>query len=197
MLMKRFLLAKSWQLFLAVFVVPFSIFISGLFVPLHVLNGAYFFFAIPIAVVLSQMVIYSWMWSVGHILFKALNLSLFFTNGTFRFFIAIPVAIIFLILIFWLWGATILGLGQFSMANILTGMLVFVVPLEILFMASQFYCFYFVAKVIKTAETDKVVSFENFSTEFIWLILFPVGIWFIQPRVNRVVAKGSKINIEA
>lgn len=189
--MKRILLAKSWQLFLAVFVIPLLILISGLFVPMYVLNGAYFFFVIPIAVVLSQMVIYFWMWSVGHQLFKQLNISSFFSNGTFRFFIAVPVTIILLVLIFWLWGATILGMGQFSMANVLTGLLVFVIPLEILFMVSQFYCFYFVAKVIKTAELNEVVSFDRFTAEFIWLILFPLGLWFVQPRVNKLAEKGQ------
>lgn len=192
--MKKFLLAQSWQLFLAVFVLPMLILVSGLFVPLYVLNGAYFFFVIPLAIALSQMLIYLWLWSVGQNLYKQLHLSSFFSNRAFRILIAVPVIIILLILIFWLWGATILGLGQFSMANVLTGMLVFVIPLELLFMVSQFYCYYFVAKVIKTAEMKKPAQFEMFTTEFIWLILFPVGIWFIQPRVKKL-AECSRQNV--
>jgi hypothetical protein len=184
--MKRFLLAKSWQLFIAVFVLPIMILFSGLFVPVYVFNGAYFFIAIPLSIVLSQVVLYLWMWSVGQKLYKQLKVSTQFSNKTFQFFVAVPFVIILLILIFWLWGATILGLGQFSMANILTGMLVFVIPLEILFMVSKFYCFYFVAKVIKTAETSEVAKFEAFTMDFIYLILFPVGLWFIQPRVNKL-----------
>lgn len=65
--MKRFLLAKSWQLFIAVFVLPLIILFSGLFVPVYVFNGAYFFIAIPLSIVLSQVVVYLWMWSVGFI----------------------------------------------------------------------------------------------------------------------------------
>ncbi len=195
--MKRLLLAKSWQLFLAVFVLPLLILFSGLFVPVYVLNGAYFFIAIPLSVVLSQVVVYLWMWSVGQKLYKQLNISSFFPNKAFRFFVAVPFIIILLVLVFWLWGAAILGSGQFSMANILTGMLIFVIPLEILFMASKFYCFYFVAKVIKSAEKNEGAQFESFTTDFIWLILFPLGLWFIQPRVNILAAKSDKNTTEA
>ena len=190
--MKRILLAKSWQLFLAVFVLPLLIFISGLFVPMYVLNGAYFFFVIPLSIVLSQVVVYSWMWAVGQNLYHQHNISSFFSNRAFQFFVAVPFVIILLVLIFWLWGATILGLGQFSMANILSGMLVFLIPLEILFMVSKFYCFYFVAKVIKSVEKNEKVLFEAFTTEFIWLILFPIGLWLIQPRVNNLAGKIEK-----
>ncbi len=189
--MKRFLLAKSWQLFIAVFVLPIMILFSGLLVPVYVFNGAYFFIAIPLAIVLSQVVVYLWMWSVGEKLYKQLNMSSQFSNKTFQFFVAVPFVIILLGLFFWLWGATILGLGQFSMANILTGMLVFVIPLEILFMVSKFYCFYFVAKVIKSAETSEVAQFDAFTMDFIYLILFPLGLWFIQPRVIKLAVASN------
>jgi TM2 domain-containing membrane protein YozV len=126
------------------------------------------------------------MWSVGYKLYKQLNISSLFSNKTFKFFVTVPLVIIILILVFWLWGATILGLGQFSMANVLTGMLVFVIPLEILFMISKLYCFYFVAKVLKSAEKNETQTFETFAVDFIWLVLFPIGLWFIQPRVNKL-----------
>lgn len=187
--MKRFLLALNWQLFLLVALLPLLILVGGLLVPAYYFSGATLFFAVPLAVVFSQVVLYGWMWSVGQGLYRQKGLQAYFSNKTFRWMVAIPVFIILLVLIFWLWGAAILGMGKFSMANVLTGALLFLLPLEVIFIVSKFYCLYFVARVLKTAELQRAARFEDFSMEFILLMVFPIGLWWIQPRVNRLADK--------
>lgn len=49
-----------------------------------------------------------------------------------------------------------------------------------------FYCLYFVAKTIKTAELQKETSFGDFAGEFFLIWFYPIGIWFIQPKINRI-----------
>jgi hypothetical protein len=49
-----------------------------------------------------------------------------------------------------------------------------------------FYCFYFTAKVLKTVELQKPVTFNDYAGEFFLIWFFPIGIWFIQPRINRL-----------
>lgn len=189
MFMKRFLLALNWQLFLLVALLPLLILVGGLLVPAYYFSGATLFFAVPLAVVFSQVVLYGWMWSVGQGLYRQKGLQAYFSNKTFRWMVATPVFIILLVLIFWLWGAAILGMGKFSMANVLTGALLFLLPLEVIFIVSKFYCLYFVARVLKTAELQRAARFEDFSMEFILLMVFPIGLWWIQPRVNRLADK--------
>jgi hypothetical protein len=47
-----------------------------------------------------------------------------------------------------------------------------------------FYCIYFVAKVIKTVESQEKVSFGDCLGDFFLIWFFFVGIWVIQPRIN-------------
>ena len=184
--MKRFLLAKNWQLFFFIALLPLLILAGGLMVPSYYFSGVALFFAVPLAVVLSQVVLYGWMWSVGQGLYRQKRLHTYFSNSTFRWMVAVPVLIILLVLVVWLWGATILGMGKFSMANVLTGALLFLLPLELLFVLSKFYCLCFVARVLKTAELKRAARFEDFSYDFMLLMIFPIGLWWIQPRLSRL-----------
>jgi len=51
------------------------------------------------------------------------------------------------------------------------------------------YCVYFVAKSLKAVELQRPVSFyydyDNIATFFLFL-LFPIGVWAIQPKVNKI-----------
>jgi len=49
-----------------------------------------------------------------------------------------------------------------------------------------FYLMYKAAKTIKTAEVQKPVSFGDFAGEFFLLWFFPIGIWFLQPKINKL-----------
>ncbi|MBT1687152.1 hypothetical protein [Dawidia soli] len=43
-------------------------------------------------------------------------------------------------------------------------------------------------KVLKTIELDEEARFERYVLDIFLVALLPIGIWFLQPRVNRVVA---------
>lgn len=49
------------------------------------------------------------------------------------------------------------------------------------------YSLYFVAKTLKSAELQREAHFSDYIGEFFLIWFFPVGVWFIQPRVNRIV----------
>jgi len=42
----------------------------------------------------------------------------------------------------------------------------------------------FSAKTIKLAELQRSVTFSDFAGEFFLIWFFPIGIWFVQPKVN-------------
>ncbi len=50
----------------------------------------------------------------------------------------------------------------------------------------MFYDLYFVSKNLVLAETSKSASFYDYAGPFFLIWFFPVGVWFIQPRINRL-----------
>lgn len=64
-----------------------------------------------------------------------------------------------------------------------------IVPLLLLAAFCMFYNFYFVSKSLAIAETGKSATFNEYAGTFFLLWFYPIGIWFIQPRINRLYAK--------
>ncbi len=54
------------------------------------------------------------------------------------------------------------------------------------------YDLYFVSKSLALAETSRPVSFYDYAGPFFLIWFFPIGIWFTQPRVNRLYAERKK-----
>jgi len=62
----------------------------------------------------------------------------------------------------------------------------FIIPIHLFSMFCIFYCMYFIAKEFKSVEVQKPVTFSDFAGEFFLLWFFPVGIWILQPRINKI-----------
>ena len=71
--------------------------------------------------------------------------------------------------------------------SIFTGFAV-IFPLHIFSMFCIFYCLYFVAKTIKTIELQRQVTFSDFAGEFFLIWFFFIGVWILQPRINKMIA---------
>lgn len=67
-----------------------------------------------------------------------------------------------------------------------SGMPALVIPFHLFAMFCMFYDLYFVSKSLVIAETGHAASFYDFSGPFFLLWFFPIGVWIIQPRVNRL-----------
>ena len=80
---------------------------------------------------------------------------------------------------------------NFFIRKILSASLVSVMLLY--FHALSILCVLFVmgyaAKILKSAQLNKEVSFLDYASEFILIILSPIGIWVLQPRLNRIAKK--------
>lgn len=64
--------------------------------------------------------------------------------------------------------------------------LLVIVPFHFLAMFCMFYALYFVSKTLRMAETWQKTTFYDYSGAFFLLWFFPIGVWVIQPRVNRM-----------
>ncbi|HLP56329.1 MAG TPA: hypothetical protein VK151_14930 [Fluviicola sp.] len=59
-----------------------------------------------------------------------------------------------------------------------------------------FYTLYFIAKTLVSAELQREAHFSDYIGDFFLIWFFPVGVWFIQPRVNKIVSEGQFSNYE-
>lgn len=57
----------------------------------------------------------------------------------------------------------------------------------VLSLISLFYVLYYVSKMLLTEEKQREVSFEEHQIECFLFFVFVVGIWVLQPRINRLV----------
>jgi hypothetical protein len=61
-----------------------------------------------------------------------------------------------------------------------------IIPLHLFTMYCMFYVIWFIAKAIATIENHKVVGFDRYAGNFFLLVLFPIGIWWIHPKVRKI-----------
>jgi len=58
--------------------------------------------------------------------------------------------------------------------------------LQILFMIVFFYLLYHASKALRAVELNREVSFRDAFADFLCFLFFPVGVWFVQPRVRKL-----------
>lgn len=67
------------------------------------------------------------------------------------------------------------------------GFLSILITLHLFSIFCIFHSLYFAAKAFKTAELQRRVTFSDFAGEFFMIWFYPIGIWIVQPKVNRMV----------
>jgi hypothetical protein len=66
-------------------------------------------------------------------------------------------------------------------------------PLGVVPMVCGFYMLSFAANRLSVAETDRTTTFYEYASPFFLLWFFPLGIWFVQPRINRVYMQKARM----
>ncbi|RNC86368.1 MAG: hypothetical protein ED556_08730 [Winogradskyella sp.] len=194
-MINKFLNAKHWQLFTLMFGIPIllqivimiSVFSNTDLTgpePYGVLNLMKVF---PIIMILYVGLFFGWFWSIGIGLQKYIPTDIKMKIKKFKIFFFIPlIYILFLIAII---GTSFYGVssGNNAVGGIVGKMLFIVIPMHLFSMFCTFYLLYFTSKTIKTTELERNVTFSDFIGEFFMIWFFPIGIWFIQPRINKII----------
>jgi hypothetical protein len=115
-----------------------------------------------------------WLWSLGTFFRSMVPPALRLNLGFFRFALIYPALYLLVFMIF------------FQSQSVL--LFAVIVPLHLFAMFCMFYSLYFVSKSLALAETGEPVSFYNYAGPFFLIWYFPIGVWIIQPRVNRLYA---------
>ena len=59
-----------------------------------------------------------------------------------------------------------------------------IAPLHVVCTVCLFYLLYFVSRNLVVAETGEPVPFYEYAGAFFLLWFFPIGVWFVQPKVQ-------------
>lgn len=68
---------------------------------------------------------------------------------------------------------------------------ILLMPLQLFCAFCMFYCFYFIAKCLKAVEKQKDVTVGDYIGEFFLLWFWFVGVWLIQPKINKLFAEDT------
>ena len=184
----RFLNAKHWQLFLLTFGIPmiFQFIMMGTMFanigssdnpsPNFMFN---YFKVFPIMMLLFMGVFFGWFWSVAVGLQRVIPDEIKLKVNRFKIFLLIPVVYIIFFLRFFM--------TSFISGGPNPGIFAIIVPLHLFSMFCIFYSLYFVAKTFKTAELQRKVTFSDFAGEFFMIWFYPIGIWIVQPKINKMI----------
>lgn len=142
----------------------------------------------PVIMIVYSGLFFGWIWSIAIGLQKRIPVSVKMKVKKFKTFFFVPLIYILLISLFA--GFSVSGLfvnGNASASVIVGGIAITIVLILHLFsMFCIFYSLYFVSKTIKTAELQREVNFGDFIGEFFMLWFYPVGIWYIQSKINKM-----------
>lgn len=167
----HFLRAKAWQVFLLFFVL-FSILLA---VPMPDRGTPTAFIAFVALAVISEFCFLAWLWSMGSFLSSITQPASRLNVGLFRLALVYPP----------LYIVAFLTLFEHS----LPALFLVIIPLHLFAMFCMLYTLYFVSKSLVLAEKGEPGAFIG-SFFLIWF--FPVGVWIIQPRINRLYAERGR-----
>lgn len=197
-----FLRAKHWQLFIPAIAIPFTLlFVFAIAAVITITSmenntdrpedAIWLFYLLPFILILSWFVQFAWSWTVVTKLSKLVPKHVRLPIGRIKFFFILPV-IYFCCLPFYI-VFVIHTVTQEKEENLLTaallGLIVFIFHFFSIFCV--LHTFFFVAKTVKSAELQRNPRFSNFVGDFFLIWIFPVGIWFIQPRINALIEKAK------
>lgn len=176
-----FLKMKAWQVFTIVALVPFvaQIILVSFVVAGNKPDPRAMLDIFPYLMVIFMSTFMAWFWSLGTGLNKLVSLEIRPSSKLFR--VGIIYAGTYMLLF------TVFMMSLLESANP-GSLMILIVPFHFFAMICMFYGLYFIAKNLVMAEKNEMAKFDDFAGPFFLLWFFPVGIWFIQPRINQIVA---------
>lgn len=180
--MNIFLRLKHWQLFGLLMGIPIILQVVGMASIFASKDPTAMLTTFPIMMILFIGVFIGWFYALGTNLNKKLPDTVKMNLTKFKWFLFIPLGYMLFLCVF-----------MFGLAKNLSGggqpnpaILLLIVPLHLFSMFCIFYCLYFNAKSLKAVELQRPVTFSDYAGEFFLIWIFPIGVWILQPRINKM-----------
>jgi len=169
--MIKLLQLKHWQLF-------------GLVIGVMIISSFFDLVTNQIAWAISMLLLvgifFGWFWTLAVNLYPKLPTDSKLNLNRFKLFMLIP--FVYIVAISFLFGGISIGTEGDSTG----GYAAIIFPIHIFSMFCIFWCLAFVAKSLKSVELQRTVTFSDYAGEFFLIWFFPIGVWFIQPRINKM-----------
>ena len=173
--MQVFLLAKHWQLFILMGV-PL--------VCLRLFGGQFSGLQVSIMVALLVASVCGWWYAVGVTVNEKLDESL---RGNVLFFkVALVVPVAYVIFMFTVFSSSGVEGEEVQRAPQWVGYL------YILAMVSLYYALWFVARQFVSLQKNERAVYSEYAVSMLGFLIAVVGVWFIQPKVNALLAEKSE-----
>ncbi len=180
--MKFFLTLKHWQLFGLLIGVPMMLQFVAMGLMIASSDPTAMVVMMPILMVIYIGLFFGWFYSLGKNLHQKLPASAPMNLTRFKMFLVIPIAYMLFLSIFMFGMMARLTKG----AEPNPAIFALIIPLHLFSMFCIFYCLYFNAKAFKAVELQRPVVFGDYAGEFFLLWFFPIGVWILQPRINKL-----------
>ncbi len=200
-----FLRLKHWQFFSFIFALPFVFymyFILQMFRGISMYENpeigevqyemGRMFKMMPYLILPPLFVFYAWLWSVGVGLQESIHPEWRLKVNTFKTVLLIMGLgnLVLSFIIFNSMSSLFANLEEMVSGAALfpfdPSLMIIFIPLYILLFVGLIYCLHFVAKTLKTAEYQREVKFSEFAGEFVLFWFYIIGIWILQPRINKI-----------
>ena len=190
-----FLKAKHWQLFLIMLGIPILMQFYFLYEMIRIskakqISGSENIFLVyhifPFIIMVFTIIFFGWFWSIAIGLQNSIPDNIKMSVKKFKVLFFIP---FFYIILFSVNMSGVLNGLEFMSFTNSSWFVAIVLPTHLFSMFCIMYIMYFVAKTIKTSELKRKTSFSDYLGEFFLLWFYFIGIWYIQPKVNRLYQK--------
>lgn len=169
--MSFFIKLKHWQLFIVLMITPLLIVLT-IFLKSETAYGSRLFVA-RVASLTNTCLLFGWIFSIGRALQGKLPSGL--QNDQLYFKISITVVMACCLMS----AITLLFFGRGLYFTLI------MIPSVV----AIIYMFYFVSKSLRMAELQRIVTTDEFSNEVSMFFFYPIGLWHIQPRINKLFDK--------
>ncbi|MBS4061945.1 MAG: hypothetical protein KG029_16220 [Bacteroidetes bacterium] len=173
--MNRVLTLKSWQTFGLIIIMPILLIVlGGVLIRITEIKALGTLFAI-LAALTMMISYYGWIWTAGIALFRQCVFNSKLNLNAFRFLFVLAL-ILFLTI-------TPILKTVFSEDSLFVIRIIGIASL-----LSFFYCIYFISTAIRNLERQRNIKTSFIILDFILIWILPIGIWFIQPRIDKILA---------
>jgi hypothetical protein len=179
----RFLLRlKHWQLFLIIWGLPLGIDIFTIYDPMLL------FRLFPIMMIVFTLGTFGWMWAISTVLHSQLPANVNLKVWHFKIMLSIPILYIAVLLLSLSINYQIFQGNSGEGGIISLSILPIAIGVHLLSMVCIFLGLRFAAKTMKSVELGRLAKFGDYAGEFFLIWFSPIGIWVLQPRLNKLIA---------
>ncbi len=181
--------AKTMQVFSVLFAIPVVIMIAALAILLFNFRLTTVFSVYPFIALPVYIPFFVWNWNVGVYLHEKLPEELRFQRGVFKiaFVFKIICLIISAFLLHNLFGATFMNNASLEPSFSSLGIFIPFLIATLFIMFCLAYVSYYNARTIRTLERKEAMKFSECFEDMQWIFVIPLGIWNLQPRINKIV----------